>query len=108
MRTVAVGDWLYRRVAGLEAIEPGYKKFKVAPLVGGGLTSVSCFKKLSSGTIKINWNFENGVFVLSINVPFNTSASSRCQTERALKFQAENMCTALKCEQYYLKSHVMT
>ena len=70
----AVGDWLYRRVAGLEAIEPGYKKFKVAPLVGGGLTSVSCFKKLSSGTIKINWNFENGVFVLSINVPFNTSA----------------------------------
>ena len=23
----AVGDWLYRRVAGLEAIEPGYKKF---------------------------------------------------------------------------------
>ncbi len=70
----AVGDWLYRRVAGLEAIEPGYKKFKVAPLVGGGLTGVSCFKKLSSGTIKINWNFENGVFVLSINVPFNTSA----------------------------------
>ena len=70
----AVGDGLYRRVAGLEAIEPGYKKFKVAPLVGGGLTSVSCFKKLSSGTIKINWNFENGVFVLSINVPFNTSA----------------------------------
>jgi alpha-L-rhamnosidase len=70
----AVGDWLYRRVAGLEAIEPGYKKFKVAPLVGGGLTSVSCFKKLSSGTIRINWNFENGVFVLSINVPFNTSA----------------------------------
>ena len=58
----------------LEAIEPGYKKFKVAPLVGGGLMSVSCFKKLSSGTIKINWNFENGVFVLSINVPFNTSA----------------------------------
>ena len=35
---------------------------------------MSCFKKLSSGTIKINWNFENGVFVLSINVPFNTSA----------------------------------
>ena len=34
--------------------------------------------------------------------------SSRCPTERALKFQAENMCTALKCEQYYLKSHVMT
>ena len=103
----AVGDWLYRRVAGLEAIEPGYKKFKVAPLVGGGLTSVSCFKKLSSGTIKINWNFENGVFVLSINFRLTRALSSRCPTERALKFQTENMCTALKCEQYYLKSKLI-
>ena len=70
----AVGDWLYRRVAGLEAIEPGYKKFKVAPLVGGGLTSVSCFKKLSSGTIKSEWTVEDGKFRLFAEVPFNTSA----------------------------------
>ncbi len=70
----AVGDWLYRRAGGIEAIEPGYKKFKVAPLVGGGLTRVSCFKKLSSGTIKVDWTFENGIFSLSVNVPFNTSA----------------------------------
>ena len=71
----AVGDWLYRRVAGLEMIEPGYKKFKVAPLVGGDLTKASAFKKLSSGTIKSEWSLENGVFTLSVNVPFNTSAA---------------------------------
>src|SRR5690606_337997 len=35
----AVGDWLYRRVAGLEPIEGGYRRFRVAPLIGGGLTS---------------------------------------------------------------------
>ena len=29
----AVGDFLYRRVAGIEALEAGYKRFRVAPLV---------------------------------------------------------------------------
>ena len=29
----AVGDFLYRRVAGIEALEAGYKKFRVAPLL---------------------------------------------------------------------------
>ena len=34
----AVGDWLYRRIAGLEALEPGWKRFRVNPHPGGGLT----------------------------------------------------------------------
>ena len=35
----AVGDWMYRRIAGLEPTSGGYRTFRVAPLVGGGLTS---------------------------------------------------------------------
>lgn len=70
----AVGDWLYRRVGGIEAIEPGYKRFRIAPLPGGGLTNVSCSKKLSSGTIKSEWTVEDGKFRLFAEVPFNTSA----------------------------------
>lgn len=70
----AVGDWLYRRIGGIEALQPGYKRIKIAPLVGGDLTSASCFRKLSSGTVKSEWKIENGVFRLKVSVPFNTSA----------------------------------
>lgn len=35
---------------------------------------VSCFKKLSSGTIKSEWTVEDGKFRLFAEVPFNTSA----------------------------------
>lgn len=104
----AVGDWLYRRVAGLEAIEPGYKKFKVAPLVGGGLTSVSCFKSFRAELSKSIGILKTAFLSSRLMFRLTRALSSRCPTERALKFQAENMCTALKCEQYYLKSHVMT
>lgn len=38
----AVGDFLYRRVAGLEAVEPGYKTFCVKPVLGGGTYSRGC------------------------------------------------------------------
>ena len=34
----AVGDFLYRRVAGIEALEPGYREFKVQPVLGGEIT----------------------------------------------------------------------
>ena len=70
----AVGDWLYRRIGGIEALKPGYKKIKIAPIVGGGLTGASCFKKLSSGTVRSEWKIEDGRFTLKVSVPFNTSA----------------------------------
>ena len=35
----AVGDFLYRRIAGIEPIEGGYRTFRVAPKVGGNLKS---------------------------------------------------------------------
>lgn len=37
----AVGDFLYRRIAGIEPTEAGYKAFRVKPILGGGLTSAS-------------------------------------------------------------------
>ncbi|MBO0813080.1 MAG: family 78 glycoside hydrolase catalytic domain, partial [Microlunatus sp.] len=35
----AVADWLHKVVAGIDALEPGYAKIKIAPQPGGGLTS---------------------------------------------------------------------
>ena len=34
----SVAEWMHAHIGGLETIEPGWKKFRVAPIVGGGLT----------------------------------------------------------------------
>ena len=34
----SVADWLHRIVAGLAPAEPGYRRVRVAPRIGGGLT----------------------------------------------------------------------
>ena len=34
----SVADWLHRTIGGLAPLEPGYRRFRVAPRPGGGLT----------------------------------------------------------------------
>lgn len=70
----AVGDWLYRRVAGLEPIEGGYRRFRVAPLVGGGLTWARGSVTTPYGTATSSWTIADGIFRLRVDVPVSTSA----------------------------------
>lgn len=70
----AVGDWLYRRTAGIEPVKAGYKEFKIQPLPGGGITWVKCKKETPYGTIMSNWKIEDGKFKLDVMVPFGTKA----------------------------------
>jgi alpha-L-rhamnosidase len=70
----AVGDWLYRRVAGIEPLEGGYKSFKIAPKPGGGLTWARATHVCPFGEISSEWKIENGKFILNVRVPFGTTA----------------------------------
>ena len=71
----AVGDFLYRRVAGIEAIEPGYKTFSVRPLVGGGLTWAKGGVRTPYGLVSAEWTLEGGRFTVRLRVPVGT----RCE-----------------------------
>lgn len=71
----AVGDFLYRRVAGLEAIEPGYRRFRVKPLIGGGITSAAVSVRTPYGQAAAVWRVVDGEFHLSVKVPVS------CQCE---------------------------
>ena len=68
----AVGDWLYRRVAGLEALEPGWKRFRVKPLPGGGLTWAEAHTKTPYGTARARWEIKDGSLTLTVEVPEGT------------------------------------
>lgn len=69
----AVGDFLYRRVAGIEVIEPGYAKFMVKPLLGGKLTYAKATTMCPFGKISSSWKIENGMFSIEIEVPIGAT-----------------------------------
>jgi hypothetical protein len=70
----AVGQWMYQNIGGISAIEAGYHKSRIAPHIGGGLTSGSGSFDSAYGTIKSVWRNDSSGFRLVIDVPVNTTA----------------------------------
>lgn len=68
----AVGDFMYRRILGIEATEAGYRKFKVQPILGGNLTSAKGSVKTPYGRICVSWKMEADEFSLWVEVPVST------------------------------------
>lgn len=70
----AVGDWLYRRVAGIEPILPGYREFTIKPMPGGGLSWAKTSLQTVYGEIVSDWNITD-CFQMHIKVPANTKCT---------------------------------
>lgn len=71
----AVGDFLYRRVLGIEALEGGYRYFRVEPVLGGGITWAEGSQKTKYGTIYVRWEISKNIFVITVKVPQNTKCN---------------------------------
>ena len=71
----AVGDWLYTRVAGIEPLEGGYRRFRVAPVLGGGLTFADSAVRTPYGEIRSGWKLDDRRFTLRVEVPVSTSCT---------------------------------
>ena len=65
----AVGDFLYKRIAGIEPIEGGYKNFEIKPMLGGGLTYVKAKVMTAYGEVSSHWTYQDGVFQIDVSVP---------------------------------------
>ena len=67
----AVGNFLYSRLAGLRIVEPGYKKFKVEPVLSKDIHYVKTSTITPYGEIKIEYrNKEN--FLINVRVPLRS------------------------------------
>jgi alpha-L-rhamnosidase len=75
----AVGDWLYRVMAGLEIDDaaPAYKHVLVQPRPGGSITSASVRYESMYGRVSSAWVIADGRFELTVDVPPNTTATIR-------------------------------
>jgi alpha-L-rhamnosidase len=73
----AVGDWLYRYVAGLSKDPdiPGYKKIVIKPCITPDLRYAKASYHSVYGMIASHWTLQDGVCNLQVSVPPNTSAS---------------------------------
>ena len=70
----SIGNWLYTRLSGLRLVEPGYKKFAVAPQFIKGITHAELSYESVYGTIRTAWRCEKGTITVDLTVPANTTA----------------------------------
>ena len=70
----AIGEWLFKEVAGIEALEPGYKKIQIKPVPGGGLDHARGLLISPYGKIESSWEITDDGFLLKVEVPANTTA----------------------------------
>ncbi|HWJ81652.1 MAG TPA: glycoside hydrolase family 78 protein [Nocardioides sp.] len=73
----AVGEWMYRTMAGVSAAEPGYRKILVAPQPGDGIDHVDFSHETPYGTVRSAWSTADGPMTLDVTVPANTTAEIR-------------------------------
>jgi len=70
----AVIGFLHRYVAGLQRVEPGYRRFRVAPRPGGGITHARTHHDSPHGRIEVAWRLERGGGEIDVTVPPDTEA----------------------------------
>ncbi len=73
----AVGDWMYRKVAGIDIDPktPGFKSIIIKPYPGGEMNDVRAYHLSPYGKVASSWKTEGGKFLLTVTIPANTSAS---------------------------------
>jgi alpha-L-rhamnosidase len=71
----AVGDWMYRYLAGLQPVEPGYRRTLIQPRPGGGFTSARAAHESLYGLHVSDWRLADDEIQLEAVVPPNTSAT---------------------------------
>jgi alpha-L-rhamnosidase len=73
----AIGDWMYRVVAGIDTKTdgPGYKQIIIKPTIGGKLQNASADYETNYGNISSHWKLDGGNLELDVEIPTNTTAT---------------------------------
>ena len=70
----AIGDWMYRKIAGINQLEPGYHKFYIKPMFVRGMEEAKASLETPYGKIHSYWNCKNNQIQIKVTVPANTTA----------------------------------
>ncbi|MEA5257918.1 family 78 glycoside hydrolase catalytic domain [Arcicella aquatica] len=81
----AVGDWMYRNIAGIDTKEfdgAGYKAITIKPQLGGELTYAKGSLKTNHGLVSSAWKIENGKLLWDVEIPANSTATLTFPTKK--------------------------
>lgn len=75
----AIGEWMYRVMAGLEVDEkdPGFRHTVINPRIGGSLSYVDAFHNSIYGKIVVKWELSGSTVIMTAKIPANTTACIR-------------------------------
>jgi alpha-L-rhamnosidase len=73
----AVAGFLREHVLGISAAEPGYRRIRIAPIIGGGLTHAEGTVETPYGPVASAWNIDGDVGRFHADVPTGTRAEIR-------------------------------
>jgi len=76
----AIGDWLYRRVAGIDLADgtAGYKQIVIRPEPGEGLSWAEGKLETMYGAVRSHWKrSDDGAMTLEVEIPANATAEIR-------------------------------
>ena len=70
----AVGTWMYENIGGIAPLSAGYKSIKIAPVIGGGLTTGAGDFASVYGDISSEWATTDNGLTLDVSIPVGTTA----------------------------------
>ncbi|MEH7490685.1 family 78 glycoside hydrolase catalytic domain [Neobacillus niacini] len=70
----SIGEWMYRKLAGINQLEPGYKKILLKPQFIKGITNVEATFNSVYGEIKSAWTCRGKKITVDVVIPANTTA----------------------------------
>ena len=70
----SVCDFLHRQVGGLAPAAPGYRRVRIAPIPGGGLTWASTAHLTPYGRVAVSWRRHDRHFSLHVDLPTGVEA----------------------------------
>jgi alpha-L-rhamnosidase len=81
----AVGDWMYRNIAGIDTKEAegaGYKNIIIKPEIGGDLMYAKGSLQTNYGLVASSWKIDKNKFILDVEIPANTNATIEFPTNK--------------------------
>ncbi len=82
----SIGDWMYRKIGGINQLEPGYHRFYVRPMFVTGIEEARAELDTPYGKIVSEWSCRDQKIRVKVCVPVNTTAVLYLpEKERALE-----------------------
>ncbi len=70
----AVGDWMYRKIGGINQLEAGYRRFYIRPMFVRGIEEARTELETPYGKIVSAWTCRDRKIRVEVSVPANTTA----------------------------------